>query len=183
MLQEFADEVEKTARAVTRDIHIALPGKIVSFDAEKSVASVQPKGKYRTEEGTALEYPVIPDVPVLFPYCQPSGVGIVFPVKTDDNCLIIVSEVELDEWRSGAESKAPLRFDLTSAIAIPGLMLGGSAAIRKAAENDAVVVKAKSAEIVISGGLVSVTADKVKIQGNVEIRGDLTTTGGVVRLN
>lgn len=183
MLQEFTDEIEKTALSVVRDIHTALPGKIVSFDPEKSVAVIQPKGKYRTEEGVALEYPMIPDVPVLFPYCQASDIGITFPVKPDDNCLVVVSEIELDEWRSGAESKAPLRFDLTSAIALPGLTLGGSDAIRKAVERNAVVVKAKSSEIVISDGLVSVTADKVKIQGNVEIHGDLTTAGGVVRLN
>ena len=182
MYQEFAQEVENTARAVVNDIHTALPGKITSFDPKKGVAVVQPKGKYLTTEGASLEYPMISDVPVAFPYCQSSDVGMVFPVKQGDNCLIIVSEVELDEWRSGAESEAPLRYDLTSAMVIPDLMLGGSAAMQKAMERDAVVIKAKSAEIVVSDGLVSVTAD-VSIKGNVTINGDLTTQGGVVRLN
>ena len=192
MLQELTAEVEKIASAVVRDIHTALPGKIVSFDPEKAVAVVQPKGKFRTEDGTPLDYPAIPDVPVIFPYCQASGVGVTFPVKPGDNCLIVVSEIELDEWRSGAESKAPLRFDLTSAIALPGLMLGGGDAIRKATAQDAVVIKAKSAEMVISdrlvsitakGGLVSVTAENIDIRGAVTVHGDFTTEGGVVRLN
>ena len=182
MYQNFAQEVENTARAVVNDIHTAMPGKITAFDPKKGVAAVQPKGKYLTAEGASLEYPVISDVPVAFPYCQSSDVGMTFPVKPGDNCLIIVSEVELDEWRSGAESEAPLRYDLTSAMAIPDLMLGGSDAMRKATELDAVVIKAKQAEIVVSDGLVSVTAD-VTIQGAVTINGDFTTKGGVVRLN
>lgn len=188
MLQELVAEIEKTASAVVRDIHTALPGKIVSFDPEKSVAVVQPKGKYRTEEGAALEYPVISDVPVLFPYSQASDVGVTFPVKPDDNCLVVVSEIELDEWRSGAESEAPLRFDLTSAIVVPGLMSLGNASIQKAVKENAVVVKAENVEIAVAGGKVyvktggvemSVSGDGVSVMGNLNVSGNVIAGGDV----
>lgn len=186
MLQELAAEIEKTASAVVRDIHTALPGKIVSFDPEKSVAVVQPKGKYRTEEGAALDYPVIPDVPVLFPYCQASGVGVAFPVKPDDNCLIVVSEIELDEWRTGAESEAPLHFDLTSAIAIPGLMSSGNASVQKAVRENAVVLKAENVEMVVSDGKASVKTGGVEmtVSGDgVSVKGNLKVSGNVIAGN
>ena len=182
MLQEFAEQVEKTAKAVVRDIHTALPGKIVSFAPETCTASVRPSGKFVTADGAALEYPLITDVPMTYPFSEGADAGTVFPIKSGDSCLIIVSEVELDQWRTGAESDAPLRFDLTSAMAVPALMSAGRAAIRKAVEENAVVVKAQGAEIVVSDGEVSIVAD-VAIRGNVTVNGDLTTSGGVVRLN
>lgn len=182
MLQEFTKQVEETARAVVNDVHTALPGVIVSYNPDKGTVTVQPKGKYITADGYGLSYPQITDVPVAFPYCQNSNVGMVFPIKKNDNCMIIVSEVELDEWRSGAESEAPLRFDLTSAMAIPDLMLGGCAAMKKAVAQDAVVIVAKSAEIVVSDGRVAITAD-VTINGNISVNGDFSVSGGVVNLN
>ena len=176
MLQDFAQQVENTARAVVNDIHTALPGKIVAFDPEKGVASVQPKGKYLTTEGASLDYPMISDVPVTFPYCQTANVGLVFPIKPDDNCMIIISEVELDEWRNGAESEAPIRYDLTSAMLIPGLCLGGVSAMKKAVENDAVVIASGPAEIVIGSGKIALTGD-MTVEGNVTVTGNFEMTG------
>ena len=180
MLQELAQEVENVARSIVNDVHTALPGKIVSFDPENALAVVQPQGKYVTADKISLDYPMIPDVPVMYPYCQRSNVGIVFPIKAGDSCLIIISEVELDTWRSGAESEAPLRYDLTSAIAIPDLMLGGGEAIRKAANQDAVVIVSGAGEIVVADGSISVA-------GNVTVAGDMAITGtlaaGGINLN
>ena len=180
MLQEFAQQVEFTARTVMNDIHTALPGKIVSFDPEKGVAAVQPKGKYLTTDGASLAYPMISSVPVAYPYCQSSNVGMVFPIKTGDNCLIIISEVELDEWRSGAESEAPLRYDLTSAVVIPDLMLGGGTVIRKAAAENAVIIVSGSSEIAVTDGRIAITGD-VTVTGSITISG--TITAGGINLN
>ena len=188
MLQEFAEQVEKAAKACVRDIHTAIPGKILSFDSERCTASVQPSGKYVTADGAALDYPVIPDAPVLFPCSTSSGIGIAFPVKSGDSCLIVVSEVELDEWRTGAESEAHLRFDLTSAVTIPGLMSTGNAPIRKAVRENAVVLNAKNMEIVVSEGRASirtdgvemtVSGDGVSVTGNLAVSGNITATGDV----
>ena len=180
MYQEFAQSVENMAKSVMNDIHTALPGKIMSFSPEKGTAVVKPAGKYLTSDGVSLEYPVISGAPLMFPYCGTASVGLTFPVKTGDDCLIIVSETDLDEWLSGAESEAPLRYDLTSAIVIPGLMPVGNAAMAKANARDAVVIISGAAEIVIANGKIDIKGD-VTFDGNVSVNGILTV--GNINLN
>lgn len=188
MLQEFAQQVEETARSVVNEIHTALPGEIVSFNPDSGMATVQPNGKYVTPDGTQLAYPTITEVPVTYPYCQSAGVGIAFPVSKGDSCLIIISEVELDEWRSGAESEASLRFDLTSAMAIPGLLLGGGDIISKACKQNAVVIGAGGTEVIVSSDSATIEADGkqlkvsdsgIEITGNLKVKGNITATGSI----
>ena len=123
-----------------------------------------------------------------FPVCQSAGVGIAFPVKAGDSCIIIVSEVELDEWRSGAESEGSLRFDLTNAMAVPGLLVGGSEMIRKACAQDAVVVASGTTEVLISEDEITATVgdtelklteDETAIRGNLKVDGDISYTGAL----
>lgn len=166
MLQELTEEIEKTARAVVNEIHTAMPGEIVSYDAETGLASVRPIGSYVTSDGKSLSYPVIADAPVSFPCCQDGRVSIAFPLKKGDGCIIVVSETELDEWRSGAEAEGSLRFDLTSAMVIPGLLRSGSRATKVAADEDAVVVAVGETRLAVS-------------ESGVTIKGDLTVSGEI----
>ena len=186
MLQEFTQQVEDTARAVMNEIHTALPGNVLSFNPSTGTATVKPEGKYVLSNGKKLDYPTITEVPVVFPYCQSGGVGVAFPVVKGDSCIIIISEVELDEWRSGAESEAPLRFDLSSALCIPGLLDGGSDLVQKANKKNAVVIGAGDVEITVTSDealvdtgstQLSVTDSGVEITGNVKVKGNLTCTG------
>lgn len=178
MLQEFVQEIEATAKAVVNDIHTAIPGEIMSFNSSTGLATIQPKGKYQTADGTMLEYPTITDVPVVYPFAKGCGVGIAYPVKKGDSCLVIVSEIELDEWRSGAESEAPLRFDLTSAIIIPGLIAGGTAAMKKSCSQNAVVITAGASEIAVSEACIAVSGS-VTVNGDVQVNGSLNASKGV----
>lgn len=180
MLQEFTTELEKTAKSVVNDIHTALPGEIVSFDG--GTASVQPIGKYITSDGKSLDYPLICEAPVCFPYCQNAGVGFAFPVKKGDSCIIIISEVELDSWRSGAKSEGSLRFDLTSAMVIPGLFEGGCEAVVRATSQNAAIMSCGDAEIVVSGGGCKLTSGGASLtvsDGGVTISGSLMVSGEV----
>lgn len=172
MLQEAVEQIEKTAKSVVNEIHTALPGKIVSFDSVKCVATVQPLGRYVMSDGKSLEYPAITEAPVVFPFSQSAGAGIGFPVKAGDGCLIILSEVELDQWRSEAKSEGSLRFDLTNAIAIPGLLRSGGVAVVKACAMNAVVVSAGGSEIVVSGS-------GITISGNLTVQGNIDCTGSI----
>ena len=121
MIQEVVQEIEKTVRDGLKGIHTAMPGEIKSFDPGSGRATVTPNGKFTSSSGKRMAYPAISDVPVAFPVCQSAGVGVAYPVKAGVSCIIIISEVELDEWRSGAESEGSLQFDLSSAMAVPGL--------------------------------------------------------------
>lgn len=168
MLQEFTSEVEKTAKSVVNEIHTALPGEIVSFDG--NVAAVKPLGNFITSDGAILEYPVITEAPVCFPQCTSGNVSICFPLKAGDSCLIIISEVELDAWRSGAKAEGSLRFDLTSGIVIPGLQKGMSETAKKAISENAVVVSNGSTTL-------KVKPNGVFIEGSLNVTGDVRSGG------
>lgn len=172
MMQEFAQQVEDTAKAVMGEMHTAIPGTIVSYDCNNGTAVVKPSGKYTTFEGERLEYPQIPEVPVVFPFSQASNTGVIFPVRSGDGCLIVVSEVELDEWRSGAESSGALKFDLTNAVCIPGLMKTGNSLAAQAVNQNAVIIYSGSVSMTISEAGIAIGGD-LKVSGNISSTGDI----------
>lgn len=182
MRQEFTQEIENTVRAIVNDIHTALPGEIISFDEEKCTVTVQPKGKYVLSSKEKVDYPKIAEVPLVFPYCQKLGVGIAFPVKKGDSCVVIISEVELDEWRSGAKSEGSLRYNLTSAIAIPGLIKGKNDLVEKANKDSALLLAASDTEVAISENEVKISVDTVSFnisEAGITARGDLIVEGNI----
>lgn len=188
MIQEVVQEIEKTVRDGLKGIHTAMPGEIKSFDPGSGRATVTPNGKFTSSSGKRMAYPAISDVPVAFPVCQSAGVGVAYPVKAGDSCIIIISEVELDEWRSGAESEGSLQFDLSSAMAVPGLLVGGGEMIQKACAQDAVVIAGGTAEILISENEITatmgdtelkLTEEEAAIRGNLKVDGDISYTGAL----
>lgn len=188
MIQEFVQQIEETARTITDEIHTALPGKIVSFKANTALASVKPIGNFVTSTGDSMEYPIITDVPVMFPYSFLDKAGIFFPVVKGDSCLIIISEVELDEWRKGAKSDISLRFDMSSAVCIPGLIHKGGSSLEKAINEKAVVISAKNTEVIISNSKVRIAAGNnsititdtgISLNGNLSVEGDIMATGKI----
>lgn len=176
MLQELAEEIENTARAVTDQIHTALPGRISSVDVDSGMVSVQPLGQFITSDGEKLDYPLLTEVPLVLPFCQRTGAGVVFPVCVGDSCLIIVSEVELDSWRSNVEeSEGSLRFDLSSAIAIPGLLRSDSRykdLFKKASLEDAVMIVADDGRTSLK-----VSERGIAICGDLKVEGNISYTG------
>lgn len=186
MLHEFVQQVEETARSVTNEIHTAIPGTIVSFDSAKGTALVQPNGKYVTSDGILLDYPKIPEVPVVFPFCETEGIGMVFPVGKGDSCLLVVSEVELDEWLTGAEAEGSLRFDLTNAICIPGLMKHGGGIIEEACRETAVIIGNKKNKIKVNRNKINMVSGKTQVslsETGVAITGSLTVEGNITSTN
>ena len=191
MLQELTGEIEKTARAVLDDVHTALPGEIISFDTKEGLATVKPIGKFSTADGKVFEYPIITEVPVVFPFCEKSRIGMAFPVDAGDSCLIIVSENELDEWRNGSEAEGFLRFDLTNAVAIPGLLSKGNDIVAKAVKDRAVIIAAPNTEVKVSENGVDVTKGSVTfgisesgiaIGGDLKVEGNISYTGDIKSL-
>ena len=173
MMQEFVDQINKTARSATDDMHTALPGEIKSYDPGKGVATVLPKAKFTKPDGDTMDFPEISEVPVMFP--QSKNAAIAWPVKPGDGCLLVFSEQALDYWMCGNETDTRLKFDLTNAIAIPNLTSGGNATMKTACDEDAVVITVGGIEAKITpdivqakvkGTLVKITPDIV--QANVK---------------
>ena len=82
MMQEFVDQINKSARSATEDMHTALPGEIKIYDPDKGVATVLPKAKFTKPDGSTMDFPQISGVPVMFP--QSKNVTIAWPIKKGD---------------------------------------------------------------------------------------------------
>lgn len=201
MLQEVVQEVEEIARDIVGDIHTVLPCKILQYDEKKNLAKVKPIGEFLFHDGEKMEFPEIEDVPVMFPYIIAWDIGIVFPIHKGDEMLLFISEIELDEWRTGAKSESPLKYDLTSAIAIPALIKKPNGLHQRAVKENALILKAKDAEIVVAypktgteitakvkdkkikiaeDGIDLISSVGIRLKGKVVMDGDVTIKGNVV---
>ena len=103
MTPNYTKNIKNYMQDYTQDIHTALPGRIIRFDADLCEATVKPYGKYRkADENTPnkekIDYPEIHGVPVFFPQSIGQKVTIVYPVKPDDECLLIYNEKSLETW-------------------------------------------------------------------------------------
>jgi hypothetical protein len=114
--------IENVMQVFLAGIHTCLPGQIESYDFRTSKVSVKPLIKKKFLDGTILEIPIIENVPVVFPRTSRSGTT--FPLKKGDKCLIVFSQRAMERYLSSGEDSEPgdkRKFDLTDAIAIPGL--------------------------------------------------------------
>ena len=166
MLQEFVEQVEKTARSVMEEMHTAIPGKITAFNAGTGFATVKPYGTYTTDAGRKMAYPTVTEVPVIIPQSPMNDIYIAFPITAGMDCLLIVSEQELDAWIGGGESENDIRFDLTSAIAIPGLLNKGSATLKEACSKESIILQNGNSKL-------SINKENVEIKGNLIVSGDV----------
>lgn len=162
MMQEFVDQINKSARSATDDMHTALPGEIKSYDPAKGIATVLPKAKFTKPDGDTMDFPEISGVPVMFPQSQ--NVTIAWPIKPGDGCLLVFSEQALDYWMCGNETDTKLKFDLTNAIAIPNLVSGGNETVKTACDEDAVVITTGDTEAKITSDTVQVKIKETSLK-------------------
>lgn len=174
MMQEFVEAVKNTVRSELSDVHTAVPGKIVSFDAATGLATVLPVMKFKKPDGTSIDYPQITGVPVLFPQGYGQNATIAFPVKAGDGCLIVVAENSIDYWQFGQETDTDLSFDMTNAICIPGLFTKANADVKQACDENAVVVNCSGSKIVLKSGQAQITAGTVTVNGNLKVNGNVS---------
>ena len=96
-------------------LHCALPGKVISFDAETQTAEIQPAVKLGS-----LTYPPLSGVPVFMP--------VPFEVTPGDACLVIFADIDIDAWLASGEAEEPLsarRHSLSDGFAFVGLRIRG----------------------------------------------------------
>lgn len=104
------------------DTHTCLPGIIVSFDAQKQTAQVQPAIKRIFIDVGPVDLPICVDVPVQFP--RGGNFVLTFPVAPGDECLLVFSERAIDFWWDQGGVQLPSEFrlhDLSDAFAIMGV--------------------------------------------------------------
>ncbi len=110
-------QVEEAAK----NLHVALPVKVLSFDASKQTASCLPMIKALLAEGKSIQLPVLADVPVKFP--RGGGFALTFPLKAGDEGMVIFSDRCIDGWWQSGVASEPLDLrmhDLSDACLLPG---------------------------------------------------------------
>lgn len=183
MLQEFVQSVSNFVDSALQNVHTAMPGRILEYDAEKGLAIVLPDIQFRKPDGETMDYPYITGVPVLFQQGMNQEATVAFPIKPGDSCLIVVSEQSIDRWMYGQETPTDLAFDLTNAVCIPGLFVKANQTVKDACDKNAVIADVKGTRMTIQDGRVQIDAKEIIINGNTTVNGNFTTRGGVVNLN
>ena len=98
----MANELEELIRVgfnnFIKDIHTALPAKVLRFDKVKQTVDleIQQKRRFLDKREDALPPPLI-DVPVHFYRC--GGLAITMPINVGDTGLVVFAERSLDEWQ------------------------------------------------------------------------------------
>jgi hypothetical protein len=102
--RERAPSLEELLRsafeAMQARIWTALPGVVQSYNAAVQTVVVQPaiNGKQRLDDGTwtPTQLPLLLDVPVQWQ--GGGGATLTFPIKKDDECLVVFSSRCIDRW-------------------------------------------------------------------------------------
>jgi hypothetical protein len=117
-----------TIAATRGPMKTAIPAEVVAYDPARQAVTVKPtvSGRYQNPEtGELIPFPLptIANVPVAFPSAD--GHSIVWPLAVGDTVFLVCADRSLDEWKStGLSENVPVdtrRFDLTDAVAIPGV--------------------------------------------------------------
>lgn len=182
--------VQAGVRAAILRLYTALPGIVDSFDAKKQTVKVRPAIRtiYSPDAYAGLGQPeyrdinVIVDVPVVFPGC--GDYALTFPVKQGDEVLLVFAQRSIDYWfdRGGVQDQSDERdHHAADAIAIVGLRSQPNVLDDFDEEN--VQLRSSDGETVITldqNGKVTIEADDIKLDGDVEITGDLKGKGEAV---
>ncbi len=122
----LADVIASAIESKLLDVHTALPGRVVSYDAAKQTADIEivtRRAQFDSRDRIALEdFPVIPNVPV--GWLSGGGYGLQFPMAKGDGVWLVFSESAWDQWRLQEQIGAPgdmARHDLSYPIAMPVL--------------------------------------------------------------
>lgn len=108
------------------DVHVALPGKVDTYDASQQKATIKPllKRCVVTAEGEEVleALPSIPDVPIVFP--RAGDFFISLPIQPGDHVLLVFNERSIDLYTdSSGEDTNPVdlrKHHLSDAVAYPG---------------------------------------------------------------
>ena len=108
------NECRALKEEIFSSLHCALPGNVVSFDAEKQTAEIRPAVKLGS-----LAFPVLSDVPVFMP--------VSFDVHPGDACLVVFSDNDIDAWfdtGAAAEPRSSRKHSLSDGFAFVGFKTG-----------------------------------------------------------
>lgn len=118
----------ETVAFVRGSIATGIPATVLSYDPANQTITAKPTVSGRRQDpdtGALVPFPLpaIPNVPVAFP--SSTGFAHTWPLSPGDTVYLMFADSSLDEWKSTGSADNlpadPRRFDLTDAVAIPGV--------------------------------------------------------------
>lgn len=173
-------------------IHTSMPGTIVSYDPATMTVVVQPaiQGMHQKLDGKVepVTISTIGDVPVHFP--SGGGHTMTFPIAAGDECLIMFSERNIDNWfqHGGVQQPRDYRMhDMNDAFVLVGLksqpksLAGVNTSAVQIRSNDGLtsITLGGGSGVTIKTGLsVTLEAPTVTIKGDLKVTGEVTAKSG-----
>lgn len=114
--------LQLAVESVVNQVHTSLPGRIERYDHTRQEADIKPLLKRRYKDGQVVDMPIIPSVPIVWP--RTSKACFSMPLEVGDGVLIVFIERSIDKWLNEGGNVTPddfRKFDLSDAVAIPGL--------------------------------------------------------------
>ena len=105
------EELQALKQDILSSLHCALPGMVVSFDAESQTAVIQPAVSRVIQSASSVipsavegspssvSMPLLRDVPVFMP--------VSFEINPGDACLVIFADCDIDNWFETGEAEVP----------------------------------------------------------------------------
>ncbi|MFC7507853.1 phage baseplate assembly protein V [Pantoea stewartii] len=196
---------------------VASPGVIRSFDSETVTCTVEigimGLASKPVEDATSMdrteysnnEYPILIDVPVVFP--RGGGCTLTFPVQPGDECLVVFSDRCIDFWwqNGGVQPRVVGRnHTFSDAFVIPGpqsqakkisnisptaaqLRTDDGAAFVEVAAGHDITIQTPGKLTASANGGTEITSPEIVFNGNVTINGNLSqgmgSGGGTATMN
>lgn len=182
----LAQAIKVSFESMMENIHTCLPGRVEKYEYSQQKANVKPLIKKVYLDNTVVDLPVLVNVPIVFP--RTVSAGITFPINKGDGVLLLFSERALERWYSSGDDSEPgdnRKFDLSDAIAIPGLYSFGQANI--ASNNDDLEIHHSGQKVTIkkngdieigNSSLKKVITDMLISLFNNHVHTGVTTGGG-----
>jgi phage gp45-like len=120
--QSNASLIKNLTKKISNNIRVAMPATIEEYDFTTQKASVQIDIQELFDNETSIDYPVISDVPVMFP--RSGGASFTMPVQRGDTCLVIFNDRDITKWLLGSSKEKPnsqRMHDLNDAVILMGL--------------------------------------------------------------
>lgn len=130
----MSDGVEIAIQGMIEDalqqVNTMQPGKVVSYDPATRRAVVQGSVPKRTADDDTLPAPEVHAVPVMFPTGAGGRAGLTYPIGPGDGLSLHFAQRSLEGFLGGSEDAPddPRQFDITDAVATPGLSAKSPAA-------------------------------------------------------
>ncbi len=175
---ELEDVIRLALENFQSSFHVALPGRIESYDESAQTANVKPllKNSFVDADGVDVveELPVINSVPIQF--MRGGGFFLSFPIVKGDHVLLVFNERSIDKFQTGeGEDTDPVDTrmnNLSDAVAIPGFY-PDSKALGDAHPSNTVLGKDGSTQIHVADGKIELgaeaSADKASLDSKIQI--------------